>query len=91
MDAVDLAADERIDRRTRDLLRMVVGQLREQVDLLVDDLELAPRVEIAPAPADQSERDLAIALVDDEGAGRLDDVGVEAAAQAAIRGDHEEQ
>ena len=89
--AVDLTAGERVDRGGRNLLGILKFQLREEIHLLVPHLEAPPGKEVAAAPANQSKGDLPARRLRNEVARRLDDVGVEAAAQAAIRSDHEEE
>src|SRR5207247_813239 len=91
VDAVHLAVDERKNRGLRDALRVRELQRLKQVDLLVTDVEAAAREEIAAAPADEPERDLPVRILGDERPGRLDHVRIEAAAQAAVRRDDEEQ
>ena len=66
----------------------------EQADLLVAHVEAAAHEEVAALSADQRQRDLApgvTRLRADELGRALDDVGVEAAAQPAIRRDHDQQ
>ena len=67
----------------------------EQADFLVEHVEAAALEEVAALAADERHRDVAairrLRLVDRELQRRLGDVGVEAAAQAAVGGDHDQQ
>jgi hypothetical protein len=53
--------------------------------------QAAPAEHVAALAADQAERNLAARIVADERGGGLDDVRVEAAAEAAIAGDDDER
>ena len=79
----------------RDRLRVRPLDVLEEADLLVAHVEAAAHEEVAALAADQRQRHVAasgrLRLLGDELRRRLDDVGVEAAAQAAVGGDHDQQ
>ena len=63
----------------------------EEVDPFVLHVEPALDEVVAPAPADQPEHGLTFGVLGDEDRRRLDHVGVEAAGQAAVGGDDDQQ
>jgi hypothetical protein len=89
--AVDPSVDERLDGRIGDALGIVEFQGREDVHLLEQHCESAATEVVAAAPSHEPERDLPRRTLDDEGAGGLDRVGVEAAAKSAVGGDDDQE
>ena len=85
------AGDEFLDGRPGDALRVGVAHPLEDADFLDAHLEAAAPEKVPPLPAHQAQDDAAASRARDEAAGRLDDVGVEAAAQAFVGRHHDQQ
>src|SRR5262249_16809297 len=86
IDACRGARGEILDGRIRNIDRVGKRHLLKDTYSFITDVKPATSEEVASLAADQAEGNVASGcFVEDELSGRFDDVGIEAAAQAAIR------
>src|SRR4029077_13934090 len=92
VDRADVWTEKFLDRRLRNRLRVRPLDVLEQPGFLVEDVESAAHEEVAALAADQRHRHVTalwiFRLIERELQRGLRDVGVEAAGESAVGGDH---
>jgi hypothetical protein len=92
IDARCRAGGEILDGGIRNINRVGKRHLLKDADRFITDVESTTTEEVASFPTDQAEGNVASrCFVEDELSGRFDDVGIEAAAQTAVRRDDNQQ